>query len=1379
MFNMDNCFECFRQKPHDRNETAEEAQCNQDDIEDYWNCNDPDVPNFQKAGCTGLDGNESQVNWLVGMAPPPPGLRLWPTDNRVHVYWNNESETTPDVRLGAIDFESYRIWRADNWTRPFGSSIENGPGSNLWQLIAEYDVVDSFAVDLDLGDTTETRLLPLGPNTGLERIRYRPRVLDDPEFDGLAEASSLVAAADPEGLYDDRPPLFDGDGMPLDVSAPWLPWQSYPDVLDTFWAVTARAESIYVDPVSGESQVVVVGKDPASFYEYVDHEVHNGFLYFYSVTATDHELERIPGTEPAEFRIIGPGQSGDPSSSFNDSSPATEAQTAADREALGADIYVYPNPATREALEEFQQLSPSGDDPTGVRVKFANLPRAQNTIEIFTAQRRPRGDDRSTTAPRATARSAGTSSAATARRSSAASTCTSWSRTTAVRGLHRQIRGGEVTPPRGIRKHTSRLRADQGEGPGGNHEAHCPVDGHRAGAAAPGSRRTVRQGRHLRRRSSSRSAPARAHRHGVGVHRRGRRREQRLLEPGWSGERGRQRGRHQPRRVAGGHQPHQHRLRHQPAIDSRAPWRCRRDRSGWTRCWCAPAYEPDGNGQHFDAGASTFGFSYSRFWTDKFSAGFTLSYIHEGLAEMSVNTFGFDFGIMYRIGVKDLKLGMAIQNLGGKMTFDETESKMPTQFKVGASFVPIRSAESQAAVRHRVRASVGQPGARERGRRVHAQPHVPPAGRLPHQLRHGRRVVRLRHLDLHGQDEQAAAGLQRRRHGPAAVRAPPLALGHALIGPATGDRLRVCASVPDTPPAPDGGVFFCDRTGFRIFTGEEAPDTIATTEVDTMRTTRWSRPLAGALLVVASVLAVVGTGAAAWLQPIEGDGYFRFMVDAANLADGDGSLDVVVMIAVPNGDLEFEKETGVLQGRLRATATLRGHDGAEQTAVKSYRVTTRSRTEAGSPTLHQTVLLVLEGVSIASGRLEVMVEDLLRPRPGLQYLGTEERAFARAEADWAALPERETRGLAVGDAVFLAHAPIRTWEQDGRPTPAGQGGPWDFVNPHRRYGLETEQLQIYFTVSPPRRVEDRRRAARRPLLVRIESDAMQFALTDTVRTTTEVQRALTAGRPAAIYWSMDAGGLPPGRFRLSVAPLDEVGRGLLARFDVVWSLSELARSHGDLLGEGRTVLMGEAIDEFEQASRPEQVRILDEFWAELDPTPEDPFNEARAEFHRRIAHVESFLGGFDATGARDPRGRIYLLLGKPDSVREEVMPMNENAVVAARDLVFDRFRIQAEGSHGTSPWVFSDYAGVGRANPNAASLSAFVPYTYMADVIAARDRSSDNTRSFLFWSYDQLGRQLFVNSYTGLGDGLRFLFIDQTGLGHYKLDSSNVTMPAD
>lgn len=106
------------------------------------------------------------------------------------------------------------------------------------------------------------------------------------------------------------------------------------------------------------------------------------------------------------------------------------------------------------------------------------------------------------------------------------------------------------------------------------------------------------------------------------------------------------------------------------------------------------AYNPEGTGRTFDAGSTTFGLSYARFFTDKFSAGFTMNYLHMGLAETAVNTGSFDFGIMYRIGIKDLKLGMAIQHMGGKYQFDQRESKLPMTFKVGTSFNLYRS-ESQ------------------------------------------------------------------------------------------------------------------------------------------------------------------------------------------------------------------------------------------------------------------------------------------------------------------------------------------------------------------------------------------------------------------------------------------------------------------------------------------------------------------------------------------------------------------------------------------------------------------------------------------------------------------------------------------------------------
>jgi hypothetical protein len=107
------------------------------------------------------------------------------------------------------------------------------------------------------------------------------------------------------------------------------------------------------------------------------------------------------------------------------------------------------------------------------------------------------------------------------------------------------------------------------------------------------------------------------------------------------------------------------------------------------------AYNPEGTGQTFDAGSSCFGLTYARFFTDKFSAGATINYIHLGLAEQSVNSASFDFGIMYRIGIQDLKLGMVIQNLGGKVTFDELPAKLPTTFKVGASFFLFKAAKQK------------------------------------------------------------------------------------------------------------------------------------------------------------------------------------------------------------------------------------------------------------------------------------------------------------------------------------------------------------------------------------------------------------------------------------------------------------------------------------------------------------------------------------------------------------------------------------------------------------------------------------------------------------------------------------------------------------
>ena len=47
------------------------------------------------------------------------------------------------------------------------------------------------------------------------------------------------------------------------------------------------------------------------------------------------------------------------------------------------------------------------------------------------------------------------------------------------------------------------------------------------------------------------------------------------------------------------------------------------------------AFQPNGTGNQFDAGMMATGVTYARSFTDKFSAGGTANYIHEGLADLS------------------------------------------------------------------------------------------------------------------------------------------------------------------------------------------------------------------------------------------------------------------------------------------------------------------------------------------------------------------------------------------------------------------------------------------------------------------------------------------------------------------------------------------------------------------------------------------------------------------------------------------------------------------------------------------------------------------------------------------------------------------------
>jgi hypothetical protein len=275
---------------------------------------------------TGVGGNETQLFWIVGTAPPPPAMRIDDAGkDGIVLYWDNFSETVPDVKTQEQDFEGYRVFRADNWTRPIGTSASNGPPAELWKLLFQADIVNNF-----------------GEDTGLSKYRYEP----------LTHILSPAVKRDMINSLKQQMLEFPG-------TTPPCPQGVTPEVCDTLIALAAWELG-----VQGGRQ----------YYRYIDTTIHRGRPYFYAVAAGDHAID---GTTKA----LSEGKIGDPQSNFVYVEPKTTSQQ--DYAYNEDQVYVVPNPATSESMAPWT-LSPNNEDPTGIKVEFRNLPADRGIIRIFT-----------------------------------------------------------------------------------------------------------------------------------------------------------------------------------------------------------------------------------------------------------------------------------------------------------------------------------------------------------------------------------------------------------------------------------------------------------------------------------------------------------------------------------------------------------------------------------------------------------------------------------------------------------------------------------------------------------------------------------------------------------------------------------------------------------------------------------------------------------------------------------------------------------------------------------------------------------------------------------------------------------------------------------
>jgi hypothetical protein len=271
-------------------------------------------------------------------------------DKRITVAWDNLSEVTADPKSGWYDCRGYKIWKVANWTRPVGSP---GPNESDWSLIGEFRLFDY--VDKNSQPIPNNRFVDASGDTVCPKL-YVPNY-KDPTTGIVGPATVPICLT--------RGDLWDRQSGQVIRPDPTIQCVGYPN---------CEVDHGCLLGVAPNCLPVFRTKYPVGHYQYVDNEVKDGFLYFYSVTAFDSTGDPTVGTL----------------AELNGRRTAVETEGVSPQVATrkGKGVWVVPNP-----YRGFSQLSqrpsswdltPNASDPTGTHIDFMGMPAGQWTLKIFT-----------------------------------------------------------------------------------------------------------------------------------------------------------------------------------------------------------------------------------------------------------------------------------------------------------------------------------------------------------------------------------------------------------------------------------------------------------------------------------------------------------------------------------------------------------------------------------------------------------------------------------------------------------------------------------------------------------------------------------------------------------------------------------------------------------------------------------------------------------------------------------------------------------------------------------------------------------------------------------------------------------------------------------
>jgi len=485
-----------------------------------------------------------------------------------------------------------------------------------------------------------------------------------------------------------------------------------------------------------------------------------------------------------------------------------------------------------------------------------------------------------------------------------------------------------------------------------------------------------------------------------------------------------------------------------------------------------------------------------------------------------------------------------------------------------------------------------------------------------------------------------------------------------------------------------------------------------------------SHCLFAAAAVVLAVLLIAGASAAE-VFPVEGTGDIKFRVDCASFLGPTGDVELEFYVQVGSDQLNFLSKNNPGKARVRLTVGMIDELGEEyETKTKEFTLDQGLSGVGSSEGYDAQIVMVRYPVTPRLKRARVTLQDMQAKRRGILYMFTKERKSGVAVADVdLAFPLKGT--LSLSDIEFAwAIAP-------GSTGPFPKSGLDVIPNPSRNYGLRRPNLSAYVEVY------DQSREA-------LESDKVYYK---TVATVFDVNRAAVLADTQKIVsssdeWvctvSMDLSKLPGGRHWLRVEVVNDNGtaRALREReFDLLWYDASWRRSDQDLMDEASLFLSVDQLADFRRMTPGEREKFLQDFWAAHDPTPGTARNELRDEFQRRIAYATKNFTFF-GKGMLSDRGRIYIKYGEPDLVERQVVPTSGDAA----DIVVDQI--------------------VGRGNIDPT----------IKEKLGGRDK-----KSYEVWIYNMRGRPLFEDPDRVMSQtlGMKFVFVDDTGVGNFILEYSS------